>query len=202
MPKKLFTALVIASYLFMIPATAAAQTETTPISEQSSQDASQESSAESSQQSSEESTAQSSENSSDQSSEESTAQSSASSSDSDPKTATVFVIIGAVVAVGLTVGGVILTVRASQVGAEEAIGLQDQIYDCGGKDFDELAARFGVEGRELVRANDELVAAGYAIVDDRTAADYLAALVLKLAERSPWIAAERAKARAAAATAL
>jgi hypothetical protein len=168
-------------------------------SEQSSQD--------SSDQSSEQSTQDSSQNSSQASSDDSFNQTSGASSqgtsdqstnpfimstdmtiDSAEATAeglgaassVVLAVGGAVVAIGLTVLGVIWIVRVSSAKKEDAIALQDQIYAGRGPDYEILVSRLGVSDAELVRANDELVAEGWVIETDQDAADYLVALLLRL----------------------
>ncbi len=40
---------------------------------------------------------------------------------------------------------------------------------------------FALDDRDLIKANDELVAAGYQIASDQDAADYLVALIQRLA---------------------
>ncbi len=70
--------------------------------------------------------------------------------------------------------------------------MQDQIYLAKGRDYEAIRDFFGLGDREIVMANDELVTEGYSIVDDQSAADYLAALMLKCAERSDKIKAELA----------
>lgn len=94
--------------------------------------------------------------------------------------------IALLVAGGVTVvvGTVILTVHAAKVKKERMLGLQDQIYLADGKDYRDLLNFFALDERDLIKANDELVAAGYQITSDQDAADYLAALIRKLAERS------------------
>lgn len=84
----------------------------------------------------------------------------------------------------VVVGTVILTVHAAKVKKERMLGLQDQIYLADGKDYRDLLNFFALDERDLIKANDELVAAGYQITSDQDAADYLAALIRKLAERS------------------
>jgi hypothetical protein len=91
------------------------------------------------------------------------------------------IVIGGVAAVA---GSTMLTVREERVKKENILRLQDQIYLAEGKDYQDLLDFFELDDRDLVKANDELVIAGYQVVSDQAAADYLAALIQKLAERS------------------
>ncbi len=159
---------------------------------------SQDSSKDSLQQSSQNSTAQSSENSSNSdsfaessrsSSQQSTENSSDSSANSDGTSEILsIVVVGALVVVAVV--GVVLTVTAKKAKEEAVVGLQDQIYLAKGKDYEAIREYFNLRDSDIVSANDELVAEGYVIVDDQSAADYLAALMLKCAERSEKIKAE------------
>jgi len=190
-----------------------AQETTSNISQDSSKDSAQESSrssmdqssenssdsdsfAESSRSSSEQSTANSSDDSSESgSSRTSSEQSTENSSDNSSETTGLsemlsIVIVGAVVVVAVV--GVVLTVTAKKVKEEPVVGLQDQIYLAKGRDYEAIREYFDLKDSDIVSANDELVAEGYVIVDDQSAADYLAALMLKCAERSEKIKADLA----------
>lgn len=184
MMKKPFTLMLAAVFLAAWSIPAYAQEDTSSISQQSSQESLQNSL----QQSSDQSTAQSSANSDTSfadSSRESSAQSSEESSASGGDTGTVILLVsGAVVAIGLTVGGIVLTVNASQVREEEVLRLQDQIYLADGDEYAELVAFFGLDDRTVGRIHDELVASGRPIASSQDAADFLAAFALRLAERS------------------
>jgi hypothetical protein len=151
----------------------------------------------SSQDSSQQSTDDSSQNSSQASSEGSSQWSTDNSSDSEASTeattdgtrnsepsAIALVTVSAVVSIAIAVGGVLLTVHVTRARQEAVLGLQDQIYAGEGKDYRELLAFFELEGRELMAANDELVASGHRIDSDQDAADYLAALALALTKKS------------------
>jgi hypothetical protein len=94
---------------------------------------------------------------------------------------TSIVVAGVVIAV---VVGVTITVRAALAKLGLVLRLQDQIYLAEGKDYREILCFFELEDRDLIQANDELVAAGYQIDSNQDAADYLVALIRKLAERS------------------
>jgi hypothetical protein len=185
MNKTLMTLLVL---LFSLPMICAAQESLSEGSLQaSSQNSSQESTGASSENSSQYSTEGSSQWSSDTtsnspqtSSEATTRQSSWESNGSQ----VVLIVAGAVVSVAITVGGIILTVRVSQARKEQALRLQDQIYLADGKDYQELLAFFELDDRDLIKTNDNLVAAGHRIASDQDAADYLAALILALTKRS------------------
>jgi hypothetical protein len=93
-------------------------------------------------------------------------------------------VAGAVVSIAITVGGIILTVRVSKAKKEQVLRLQDQIYLADGKDYRNILTFFELDDKDLIKANDELVAAGHQIASDQEAADYLAALILALAKRS------------------
>jgi hypothetical protein len=159
------------------------------MSEASMQNSSQDSMANSSETSSQESSQTSSEGSwqwSTDNSSDSQASSEAStdgSHNSDPL-AVALVVAGAVVSVAVTVGGVLLTVHASKAKAEAVLRLQDQIYLADGKDYQEILSFFQLADKDLIQANDELVAAGRQIASDQDAADYLAALILALTKKS------------------
>jgi hypothetical protein len=98
--------------------------------------------------------------------------------------AVALVVVGAVVSIAITVGGILLTVHASQAKEEAVLRLQDQIYLADGKDYQEILTFFELDDRDLITANDELVAAGHQIASDQDAADYLAALILALTKKS------------------
>ncbi len=178
--KKTFVLFMAAAFMLSQAMPAAAQESSI------SADSSQASSQESLQSSSDQSTAQSSAN-SDTSSADSSGDSSAQSSDqssADGGSGAVLVIGGAVIAVGLTVGGIILTVNATRVKEEDVTRLQDQIYLAEGAEYEELLAFFGLDGRTVGRIHDELVASRAPIASSQDAADFLALLALRLAERS------------------
>ena len=153
--------------------------------ETSSQDSSQESSKTSSEDSSRNSTEGSWQWSTDNSSDSqaSTEATSNGSPNSEPSSVVLVVACG-VVSIAITVGGVLLTVHASQARKEGVLRLQDQIYLADGKDYQEILTFFELNDRDLIEANDELVAAGHQIASDQDAADYLAALILALAKKS------------------
>lgn len=108
------------------------------------------------------------------------------SRNSEPS-AVAFVVAGAVVSIAITVGGILLTVHASRAKAEAVLRLQDQIYLADGKDYREILTFFELEDRDLIAANDKLVAGGAQIDSDQDAADYLAALMLELTKKSQKI---------------
>jgi divalent metal cation (Fe/Co/Zn/Cd) transporter len=91
---------------------------------------------------------------------------------------------GAVISIALTVGGIILTVHISNAKKEAVLRLQDQIYLADGKDYREILTFFELAEKDLIMANDKLVAAGHQIGSDQDAADYLAALILALSKKS------------------
>ena len=93
-------------------------------------------------------------------------------------------VAGAVVIIAVTVGGIILTVRVSEAKKEKVLRLQDQIYLADGKEYQDLLAFFELDGRDLIGANDQLVADGHKIASHQDAADYLAALIAALAKKS------------------
>jgi hypothetical protein len=182
MMEKTLTAVTLVVLLFLLPMICAAQQG---ISDQSLQTSSQDSSKNSSQ----ESTQGSSENSFQTSTEGSTQDSSpAGSSDASSENLgssfVALIVGGAVVSIALTVGGIILTVNVSKAKKEAVLRLQDQIYLADGKDYQDILSFFELGDKDLIKANDELVAAGRQIASDRDAAEYLAALILKLAKRS------------------
>ncbi len=174
--KKALTAGSLMVALFLVPMICGAQDS---ISNQSLQNSSQNSFQESTQGSSE---------GSGQASADSSGASSAGTSEGTSAnlgTSTVALIVaGAVVVVGVTVTGIILTVNASKVKKEKVLRLQDQIYLAEGKDYQNILTFFELDGRDLMKANDELVAAGRQIASDQDAAEYLAALILALAQKS------------------
>jgi hypothetical protein len=90
------------------------------------------------------------------------------------------VVAGAVI----TVVGVSVTIYVSRVKKRQVLRLQDQIYLAEGKDYRDLLSFFELDDKDLIKANDELVAAGYQIASDQDAVDYIMALMRKLAERS------------------
>lgn len=176
------TAILIIILLLVFPVLSFAQNGISDDSMQNSaQDSSQESFGQSSQESTDESSANSSENSFRQSSDSSSAETAASSGQGSVDA---IIIAGVAVGIGLTVVGVVLLVNVNGVKEEEIVGLQDQIYLAEGKDYDELRNHFQLDDIDVIQANDELVASGYCIEDNQSAADYLAALILKLAQKS------------------
>jgi hypothetical protein len=196
--KRWIGCLTAAVYLALIATSGFAQQQSN-ISGDSSQNSAQDSSKDSSQQSSQDSSDESTANSSDSdssadSSKSSSEESSANSSDGDgDSSGTVsLVVAGAVVVIAVAVAGIALTVKAKKAKEASVIGLQDQIYLADGKDYEAIRDYFGLRDRDIATANDELVAAGYVVVDDKSAADYLAALMLKCAERSGKVKAELA----------
>jgi hypothetical protein len=184
MKRTLMTLLVL---LFLLPMICAAQES---ISEGSFQASSENSSQESTGASSENSSQYSTEGSS-QWSTDATSNSPQSSTDAttdgsrDSNSVSVALLVaGAVVSIALTVGGIILTVRVSEAKREKVLRLQDQIYLADGKDYQDILTFFKLEDKDLIKVNDQLVAGGYQIASNQDAADYLAALILALAERS------------------
>ena len=77
-----------------------------------------------------------------------------------------------------------LTIHVTEAKEQEVLKLQDQIYLADGRDYQELLSFFQLADKELIRANDELVAAGRQVASDQEAADYLAALILALTRKS------------------
>jgi DNA mismatch repair ATPase MutL len=194
MKKTLFLTVV---FVLVLPTFCVAQASMSEASlQQSSQDSLQQSSEDSLQQSSDQttqessdqttqqSTENSSENSSQQTSDESSNASSESSADSsaqlDQASVITLVVGGAVVAVGVTALGVTWLVDVSGATVADAIDFQDQVYAARGADFDRVVRELAIRPEDLVRAHDELVAEGLRIESDEDAADYLAALFLRL----------------------
>jgi hypothetical protein len=194
--KRLIGCLTAAIYLALLASSGFSQQQSN-ISGDSSQNSAQDSSKDSSQQSSQDSSDQSTANSSDSdssaaSSKSSSEESSANSSDGDSSGTVSLVVAGAVIVIAVAVTGVALTVKAKKAKEASVVGLQDQIYLAEGKDYEAIRDYFGLRDRDIATANDELVTAGYAVVDDKSAGDYLAALMLKCAERSDKVKAELA----------
>jgi hypothetical protein len=196
--KRLIGCLTAAVYLALLASSGFAQQQSN-ISGDSSKNSAQDSSKDSSQQSSQDSSDQSTANSSDSdssaaSSKSSSDESSANSSDGngDSSGTVSLVVAGAVIVIAVAVTGIALTVKAKKAKEASVVGLQDQIYLAGGKDYEAIRDYFGLRDRDIATANDELVTAGYVVVDDKSAADYLAALMLKCAERSDKVKAELA----------
>jgi hypothetical protein len=175
--RETLTIITLLVLLFLLPMICAAQQS---ISEGSLQTSSQNSSQESTGASSENSSQYSTEGSSQWSTDATTDQSSGNSN----SLSVGLLVAGAVVSIALTVGGIILTVRVSKAKKEEVLRLQDQIYLADGKDYQDILTFFELDDKRLIKANDELAAAGRQIASDQDAADYLAALILKLAQRS------------------
>lgn len=181
--KKAFVLTIAAIYLAAQVPVAYAQ-ETTGISEESSQQSSQDSTQQSSAATSEQSSANS-ETSSQDSSEQSFAQSTeetTANSDGSEVGTVVLVVAGAVVVV--TIVGVVLTVRASKVREEAVLGLQDQIYAAEGPDYETLAKFFELDARSIGRVHDGLALERGPVRSNQDAADFLAAFLLALSERS------------------
>ncbi|MBN1241315.1 MAG: hypothetical protein JXA15_01260 [Spirochaetales bacterium] len=182
-------ALAIAAVYLASQAPAAFAQESTGISEESSQQSMQDSTQQSSAATSEQSSANSetsSQDSSEQSFAESTDDSNASSADGEAGTV-VLVVAGAVVVVAIV--GVVLTVRASNVREEAVLGLQDQVYLADGPDYEKLAEFFELDARSIGRVHDELALARGPVETNQDAADFLAAFLLALAERSETLKA-------------
>jgi hypothetical protein len=181
--KKLLTIITLLAFF------AAQQGMTANMSEASMQDSSQESMANSSENSSQESSQTSSEGSWQWSTDNSSNSQASSetttdgSHDSEPWAVAV-VLAGAVVSIAITAGGILLTVHVSKAKEEAVLRLQDQIYLADGRDYQEILSFFQLADKDLIRANDELVAAGRQIASDQDAADYLAALILALTRKS------------------
>jgi len=150
-------------------------------SQNSSQESSQTSFQDSSRNSSEGSSQWSTDNSSDS---QASSQATTDNSHNSEPSSVALVVAGAVVSVAITIGGVLLTIHVSEAKKEAVLRLQDQIYLADGKDYQEVLTFFELEDRDLIEANDELVAAGHRIASDQDAADYLAALILALAKKS------------------
>lgn len=184
--KRLIGAITAAAYIAFAAFSGFAQT-----SSDMSADSSRDSSQDSAQESSRNSTDQSSENSSNSDSwAESSRSSSEQSSNGDESQTVSLIVAGAITVVAIV--GPIITAKAKKAKQRNVIGLQDQIYLCQGKDYEAVRDFFALGDREIAMANDELVTEGYLIVDDQSAADYLAALMLKCAERSDKVKAEPA----------
>ncbi len=177
--KKLLTIVTLLAFF------AAQQGLSQSMFETSSQNSSQESSNTSFQDSSRGSSEGSSQWSTDNSSDsQASSQATTDGSHNSEPSAVAFVVAGAVVSIAITVGGVLLTVHASQARKEAVLRLQDQIYLADGKDYQEVLTFFELEDRDLITANDKLVAGGFQIDSDQDAADYLAALILELTKKS------------------
>ncbi len=131
------------------------------------------------------------------SSGESTAHSSDDSSGGGNAPQIILAISCTLVAIGLTAGGIALTVKASRVKKQDAIGLQDQIYRSEGPEYEEILSFFEVDPETLGRIQDELVAEGALLDTDQAAADYIALLILRLAESSEKVKTELSLLRAA-----
>jgi hypothetical protein len=194
--KRMIGCLTAVVYLAFLSASGFSQQQTN-ISGDSSQTSAKDSSQQSAQDSSDQSSANSTNSdSSADSSKSSSEQSSANSSDSSTgggDSGTVSLIVaGAVVVIVVAAAGIAMTVRAKKVKEAPVVGLQDQIYLAKGKDYEEIRDYFGLRDRDIAMANDELVTEGLLVVDDKSAADYLAALMLKCAERSEKLKAELA----------
>jgi hypothetical protein len=155
-------------------------------SRDSLQDQSQDSSQQSAQASSEESSAESGD-SSGQSSQESSGQSSGNSSGSIGEESAVVLVLagGSLITVGLSIGSTWLTAVAQKVRREAIIKLQEEIYKNKGLDYNKLKESFKLDDKTLCSTHDKLIAQGYSAESDSLAADYLAHLVLRLAEVSP-----------------
>ncbi len=188
--KRLIGALTAIAYLALVGLSGIAQTSSN-VSADSSQDSAQESSRNSLDQSSENSSDSDSwAESSRSSSEQSSAASSEQTSNGDESQTVSLIVAGAITVVAIV--GPIITAKAKKAKQDNVIGLQDQIYLAQGRDYEAVRDFFGLGDRDIVMANDELVTEGYLVVDDQSAADYLAALMLKCAERSDKIKAELA----------
>ena len=182
------TLMILLVLLFSLPMICAAQESLSEGSFQaSSENSSQESTGASSENSSQYSTEGSSQWSADNTSNSPQTSSEATTHQSSGESNASYVtllVAGAVVSIAITVGGILLTVRVSEARKEKALKLQDQIYLADGKDYQDLLTFFELDDRDLIKANDKLVAAGHQIASDQDAADYLAALILTLAKRS------------------
>ncbi len=177
-------ALAIAAVYLASQAPVAFAQESAGISEESSQQSMQDSTQQSSAATSEQSSANS-ETSSQDSSEQSFAQSTdgTTAGSADGNTGTVVLVVaGAVVVVAIV--GVVLTVRASNVREEAVLDLQDQIYLSEGPDYETLATFFELDPRVIGRVHDELALARGPVETNQDAADFLAAFLLALSERS------------------
>jgi hypothetical protein len=166
-------------------------------SEDSLQNSSEESSRSSTEESSQNSTEESYQNTTDNSFQYSTDQTTGASSDGSSQESTdgtaqledasavTLLVGGAVVAVGLTAVGIIYLVNVNNATQEDVVGLQDQIYAAQGPDYQRVLDELGIVEKDLVHANDQIVADGFMIECDQDAADYLVALMLKLGEQMP-----------------
>ncbi len=153
--------------------------------ETSSQDSSQQSSQTSSENSSQNSTAGSWQWSTDNSSDsQGSSQATTDNSHNSEPSSVVLVVAGAVVSIAITVGGILFTVHVAQANKQAVLRLQDQIYLADGKDYQEILSFFELEDRDLIAANDRLVAGGLRIDSDQDAAHYLADLILELSKKS------------------
>ncbi len=192
--KKELTVIAFLVLLFSVPMVSHAQQSISQDSLQtSSQNSLQESTGASSETSSQQSSAHSSQDSTRSSSQWSTdgttnspqaSMDATSNSTKGNASVVALVVAGAAVSIALTVGGIILTVNVSKARKEEVLGLQDQIYLADGKDYQRVLDFFELGDRDVGSANDQLVTAGGQIESDQEAADYLAALMLALAEKS------------------
>ena len=210
--KKTIISVVVTAFIVMSPVLCAGQQAVSEESLQaSSEDSLQNSSEDSLQNSSEDSlqtsteessqasTEESSQNTTDNSFQYSTDETTVGSSDSSTQAtgdgsagfgdASVVTLIvgGAVVAVGLTAVGITYLVEVTGAEQEDVVAFQDQIYAAEGPEYQNVLDKLGIEDKDLVHANDELVAEGFVVENDQDAADYLGALMLKLAVKSPVV---------------
>jgi len=202
--KRTILGVVVTAFLVMSPVLCAGQQSISEDSLQSSsEDSLQNSSEDSLQNSSEDSlqtsTEESSQNTTDNSFQYSTEETSGATSDSSTQGTTdgtagledasvvTLLVGGAVVAVGLTAVGITYLVEVSGAEREDVVAFQDQIYAAEGPDYQYVLDELGIEDKDLVHANDELVAEGFVIESDQDAADYLVALMLRATRRSPEI---------------
>jgi len=121
------------------------------------------------------------------SSEATTAGSSDGSDQSEDASVVIMTIAGAVVAIGLTAVGITYLVRVSGARQESVLAFQDEVYAAAGTEYQRVLTAFGIGDRDLVSANDAIVAGGYVIENDQDAADYLVALVLEITGRRPLV---------------
>lgn len=161
-------------------------------SEDSLQNSTDESSRQTTEESSQQSTEQSSQNSTDNSFQYSTEQTSGASSQGSTQasadgssqlegaSAVTLLVGGAVVVVGLTAVGITWLVDVTNAKKHQVVAFQDQIYAADGPEYQQVVDTLGIEDKDLVHANDELVADGFVIETDQDAADYLVALMLRL----------------------
>ena len=177
--KKLLTLVTLLAFF------AAQQSISQSLFETSSQDSSQESSQTSSEDSSQTSTEGSSQWSTDNSSDsQASSEATTDGSRTSEPSSVALVVAGAVVSIAITAGGIMLTVFTAKARQEAVLQLQDQIYLADGKDYQEILTFFELDGKDLIEANDKLVAGGLQIDSDQGAADYLAALILALSKKS------------------